>query len=245
MSFISGFSEVEDLSKYERSVFSQNGEDGVLIRLFQLIGTSSRYCVEFGAYDGVSGSNTNLLRLQGWNALLMDRMNEVPQTKVHKEFIRADNINELFAKYNVPFEFDLLSIDIDYNDFHIWQAIDSKYRPAVIVIEYNGTHLPNEDKVVKYRPVYCGGGSNYFGASILAMYNLGVSKGYSLVYAESSGTNLFFIRNDILKEKNLVFKDMNQVEKIYRNPTYGTGPNGGHKEDRLDNVYIPSTELLN
>ena len=233
-----------DLSRYEASIYSQNGEDGVIAKIFQQIPAAFKYCVEFGAYDGMTGSNTCLLRKQGWNAILFDRVFEDHDIYLYKEFITAENINDLFAKYNVPRGFDLLSIDMKYNDFHVWKALDNGYQPSVVVIEYNGTHLPHEDKVVKYHPLSIGGGSNYFGASIRALYNLGRSKGYSLVYAESTGLNLFFIRDDILKENRLVFKDMNDVEKLYRKPTYGKGPNGGHEKDPKNRPYLTSEELL-
>lgn len=233
-----------DLSEYEKSLYSQNGEDGVLAKIFQLVSPVSRFCVEFGAYDGITGSNTYLLRLQGWECMLLDRTFEIPEQSLHKEFITAENINQFFDKYNVPLDFDLLSIDVDYNDFYMWKAIDKKYRPAVVVIEYNGTHLPMEDKVVKYHPYYTGDGSNYCGASIFALYQLGRAKGYSLVYAEKTGLNLFFIRDDILKEKNLQFKDMNDVQKIYRPPTYGVGRDGGHRQDYRNREYVTSAELL-
>ncbi|MBI2743541.1 MAG: hypothetical protein HYX48_06460 [Chlamydiales bacterium] len=241
---LSASAEEIDLSLYERSFFSQNGEDGVLAKLFQLIKPNSRFCVELGAYDGITGSNTYLLRRQGWDCLLIDRTFEIPEYKQRKEFITAENINDLMRKYGVPFDLDLISIDIDYNDFYIWNALDEHYRPAVVVIEYNGYHLPDQDKIVKYRPFFTGGGDNYFGASILALYNLGRSKGYSLVYAESAGVNLFFVRDDILEEKNLFFKNVNDVEKLYRKPTYGNGPNGGHRQDQKNREYVPSTKFI-
>ena len=233
-----------DLAPYEKSLYSQNGEDGVIAKIFQLIAPSSRFCVDFGAYDGVTGSNSHLLRAQGWESLLMDRLYEIPEKKIHKEFITAENINALFAKYNVPYDIDLLSIDIDYNDFYVWKAIDARYRPVLVVIEYNGTHLAHEDKVVKYRPFFCGGGDNYFGASIFALYNLGRSKGYSLVYADASGTNLFFLRDDVIDKYDLLFKDINQVDKLYRPPTYGKGPNKGHLQDPKVQEYYKSTDFI-
>jgi hypothetical protein len=233
-----------DLSLYEKSIYSQNGEDGVLTKIFQLINPSSEFYVEFGAYDGETGSNTCLFRKQKWDGLLLDRMFEIPELKLYKEFITAENINQLFQKYNVPINVDLISIDIDYNDFYVWKSLEEKYNAPVVVIEYNATHFPSEDKVVKYLPYFSGDGSNYFGASILALYNLGRAKGYSLVYADSAGVNLFFIRDDILKEKNIAFKNMNDVEKIYRPPTYGKGPNGGHRADPRNRSYLTSVSLM-
>jgi hypothetical protein len=232
-----------DLSTYEKSLYSFRGEDGIIARLFQLIQPSSHYVVEFSAGDGITGSNTYLLRLQGWNCLLMDRNHETLEYKLYNEFITADNINQLFEKYRVPQSFDLLSID-NYNEFYVWKNLDSKYKPKIVIIKYNATHLPDEDKVAKYRPYYCGDETNYFGASILAMYNLGRAKGYSLIYAENVGVNLFFVRDDILELANFSFKNTNLVEKLYRYPAYGKGPNGGHRPDTKNRAYTPSLELL-
>jgi len=245
VSFFSVSAHEIDLSESELSIYSQNGEDGIIARIFNEIGTNSRFCVEFGATDGITNSNTYLLRLQEWQAVLLDRMYEKKEFSLFKEFIIAENITDLFMKYGVPFDFDLLSIDIDYNDFYVWKSLDAQFNPAVVVIEYNATHLPSEDKVVKYQPYFCGGGTNYYGASILAMYNLGRSKGYSLVYADSNGVNLFFIRDDILRDQNLHFKHVNDVEKLYRKPKYGNGPNGGHPADQKNRSYLSSQELLN
>ncbi len=243
-SFAVAFGEKIDLLSYEKSVYSEHGEDGILAKIFELIPPESRFCIEFGAYDGRTGSNTFLLRRQGWNCLLLDRMYADPSLNLYKEFIRSDNINEIFERYNVPKDLDLLSIDVDYNDFHLWNALSSDYRPKVVIIEYNPTHLPTQDKVVKYRPFYCGDGTNYYGASMLALHELGRAKGYSLVYAESSGTNLFFVRDDLIEKYQLEFADSNQVEKLYRQGTYGLGPNNGHRADGKQRPYFPSQDFI-
>jgi hypothetical protein len=241
---LNGFAEEIDLSQFETSIYSQHGEDGIIAKILSVIPCTSKYCVEFGAYDGVTGSNTFLLRRQGWRCLLLDRMFEREEFNLHKEFIRAENITEIFEKYRVPKDLDVLSIDIDYNDFYIWQKMDPKFSAKLVIIECNPTHLPNVDKVVQYRPFYCGDGTNYYGASILALYHLGRSKGYSLVYHESSGTNLFFIKDTILEQANVQFKNINDVEKLYRKANYGNGPNGGHRADFRNREYFNSLELI-
>jgi len=232
-----------DLSTSEKGLYSSHGEDGIIARIFQWIPPTSRYVVEFSAGDGITHSNSYLLRLQGWNCILMDRSHEILEYKLFNEFVTADNINQLFDKYKVPQEFDLLCID-NYNEFYIWQNLHPKYKPKVVSIKYNATHLPHEDKVAKYKPYFCGDDTNYFGASILAMYNLGKMKGYSLVYAENVGVKLFFIRNDVLQESGLQFKNVNDVDKVYRYPAYGKGPNGGHREDAKHRPYLSSAEIL-
>lgn len=239
---------VVDLLQSERSVYSQMGEDGVIEAIFRLIGTDSKYYVEFGAWDGKFLSNTKLLRVRHkWKGLLLDSDHQNPSINLHKAFITAENINDLFKKHRVPKNLDLLSIDIDFNDFYIWKALDNSYRPRVIVIEYNSAHLPHEDKVVLYDPHYTWDRTDYFGASILAYANLGKSKGYTLVYAEQKGVNLFFVRTDLLENRPWVFKDAANVSKLYRPPSYGiyaTGKDGRHAVDPLKRPYISSVELL-
>lgn len=213
LSFLS--SEEIDLSSYEYAFYSRSGEDGVIAKIFKAAELSSSFCVELGSGDGEEPSNTLLLRLQGWKALLLDRMYENPGRRLFKEFVTAENVNDLLAKYNVPNDLDLLCIDTGYNDYYLWRAIDPNYQPSVVMIRYNPLHLPSVDKVVKYHPYFGGDHTNYYGASMLAMNKLGQSKDYTLIYAEESGSYLFFIRNQILKEKELLFKNSGDVEKIY------------------------------
>lgn len=231
---------VVDLAQSEKKVYSQNGEDGVLEKIFKTIGVTNKVYVEFGC-DGGAESNTRYLReKRGWRGLLMDRTCENSAINLRKAHITAENCDSLFATYKVPEKFDLLSIDIDYNDFYIWKAI-KQYYPRVVVIEYNASFLATEDKIVLYNPNYLWDGSNYFGASILAYAKLGSAKGYTLVYAESNGVNLFFIRDDILEglKDKVVFKNQGNVNELYAPPRYGSGPNGGHPTDPLKREFLP------
>ena len=147
-----------DLRLYEKRLISQFGEDGVIEKIFQTIGTTNKYYVEFGAGDGHFCSNTKYLREKhGWTGLLLDgacsnNMNDDLLINLYKEFITAENICNLFKKYNVPFEFDLISIDIDRNDFYVWKSLTKYYRPRVVVIEFNRAFNFNEDKVIRYSP---------------------------------------------------------------------------------------------
>jgi hypothetical protein len=234
-----------DLSDYEKKVYSQNGEDGVLEKIFSIIGTTNKYYVEFGSSDGQECNTRYFKEYMKFNGLLMDGCCENEKINLHKEFITRENINTLFKKYKVPNKFDLLSIDIDGNDFHVWHAINNEYRPRVVVIEYNASHLPDEDKVIQYKSDFVHDSTTYFGASILAFFNLGKAKGYSLVYADKKGVNLFFIRNDILKQIKYKFLNINNIKAIYRSPKYGPGPDGGHKPDNKKRLFVSSKSILN
>lgn len=151
------------------------------------------------------------------------------------------NICDLFKKYNVPHKFDLISIDIDRNDFYVWKALCAQYSPRVIVIEFNSFFNAQEDKVIKYSADEAWDGTHYFGASILALFNLARSMGYSLVYEESEEVNLFFVRDDILKSKKINFKNVNDVAKIYRT----TSGKVAFDSQLVTEKFISSTEAMN
>jgi hypothetical protein len=218
------FRKMDDLTTFEAKWFSQNGEDGILQALFRKIGAARRFAVEFGVENG-SECNTRYLReKQGWACLLMDPNTQNPDY-IQREFITAENINHLFRKYKVPEDLDLLSIDIDGNDYWIWKAIEACYRPRVVVIEYNAKILPTESKSIAYDPSFRWDGTNYFGASLLALARLAKSKGYALAGCESRGTNAFFVREDLYARH---FKP-HSFGELYQPPTYGYKKEGyGH-----------------
>jgi len=138
------------------------------------------------------------------------------------EKVTAENIQHLFQKYKVPKNFDLLSIDIDYNDYWVWNAIVD-YFPRVVVIEYNSSIPPTESRVVPYDPNAKWDGTNYFGASLLALKNLGLRKGYTLIGCDNNGVNAFFCKSELLN--TLKIKD---IHDLYKPPKYGQIVNGIH-----------------
>jgi hypothetical protein len=121
----------------------------------------------------------------------------------------------LFARFGVPQNFDLLSIDLDGNDFWVWRAIES--RPRVVVIEYNSAYGPYERKTIPYDPYHLSSPTDYFGASLLALHELGQRKGYTLVHCERAGVNAFFIANECLPAGFA----RQPLAMIYRPPNYG------------------------
>ena len=212
------------LEEYEEQVYSGGGEDGVIRRILDCIGETNRYFVEFGVLGDPPGNseyNCRLLREQGWTGLLMDIVPYPPDPAIKQETITAENINELFAKYDVPESFDLLSIDIDGNDYWVWQAIDDRYKPRVVIIEYNAHVPPDQSKAIAYDPHFRFSFTDYSGGSLLAMARLGREKGYGLVHCESMGVNAFFVRKELLGEG-----DERTVAEAYRPPRYGRNGNG-------------------
>jgi len=212
-----------DLNKYQTKTLSQWGQDGVLDKIFELIGTTNKYFVEFGSSGNDSGmGNTAQLRKKGFDGLLMDG-SERPYNQdvdgkkydVKIEFVSSSNINELFAKYNVPEEFDFLSIDIDGQDFHVWNAINQKYKPRVVAIEMNYHIEPGHDKVMIKYDNYQWDCSQFCGASVTALKKLGNSKGYSLVATCMS--DAIFVRNDLLcRDNKILFMNINNEFELIK-----------------------------
>ena len=119
---------------------------------------------------------------------------------IKQAFITKENIQEIFKESNVPIEFDLLSIDIDGNDYWVWQALN-QYRPRVVIIEYNSTIGPSIEWIMKYNSEHSWDKTNYFGASLKALELLGQQKGYKLVGCNLAGINAFFVRDDLVEDK--------------------------------------------
>jgi hypothetical protein len=200
------------LNKHEYQVFSQNGEDGIIQEIFNRIGTTNKYFIEFGVEDGLECNTTNLL-YKKWSGLWIEgspefsksvsiRFKDLIQSghlSIKNAFINAENIEWLFDEAGAPIEPDLLSIDIDYNDYYVWKAI-TKYKPRAVIIEYNSTFRPDTHFVAHYNPKRVWDRTSYFGASLLALEQLGIEKGYCLISCVFTGSNAFFVREDLVKD---------------------------------------------
>ena len=204
------FERLSDLRSHERQVHSQGGEDGVLAHLFACVGTTNRHFVEFGAWDGRNLSNTAHLRLgSGWQGLLMDGDPERVSDVVCEEFVTAENIQALFAKHAVPRAFDLLSIDIDGNEYWVWKAL-REWRPRVVVIEYNVFFGIDVSKTMPYDAAHRWDKTMFHGASLAALRKLGREKGYTLLHTDSYSPNAFFV-DDALLPEGLIDRPIREV----------------------------------
>ena len=231
------------IQKSERKVFSQNGEDGVIEYLFERLGTTDRYYVEFGTQSGVE-VNTRLLREQrGWSGLLMDGGNQNKSINLHKAFVMPSTILELFSQFEVPKQFDLLSVDIDSYDLWVWRVLMiAGYRPRVVITEYNRNFMlgcyytfpdPTGAKVHAWRNK-----DRLFGASLSAMELLARQYGYVLVYADTLAINAFFVRGDLLPKDAL---DEVPISKINRPPNRLHGKSSASRAE----LYVDYLEWSN
>lgn len=218
-----------DLNRSAERVFSQFGEDGIIRRILDVIGRTNRHCVEFGGHDGITMSNTaRLLREEGWSGgfieadpelykKLVDNYRNQPKVHALNAFVTPDTIETLIDKLGAPVDMDLLCIDIDGNDYWVWQSIQ-RYKPRVVVIEFNGAYPPPRKWVMNYNPTHFWQSNDYYGASAQSLTDLARVKGYELVCCEEQGANLFFVRAELY----LLFDiPDNRLETLYRPARYG------------------------
>lgn len=195
-----------NLNDHEYSVYSQNGEDGILQAIFNEIGTDDKFFVEFGVETGVQCNTALLSKQYNWSGLLIEGSKEYCRTlrenysglsnvSIRESFITKENIIELFEEENVPSTFDLLSVDIDGNDYWVLKEILKKYRPSVIICEYNAFYAPPIKWIMKYNSSHIWDGTSYQGASLSSLESLCSANGYSLVCTDRRGVNAFFVKN--------------------------------------------------
>lgn len=236
---------MNELNNYEQKVYSQFGEDGITIAICEAIygKDTDKYFVEFGVQGG-GQCNTRILRQLGWNGLLMDNDNENLSINLRKEFVTRDNIIGLLKKHGVPKHIDLLSVDIDGNDFYVIDKILKEYDVDILISEYNSSRYPDEDAVIKYQEDFRWDGSDYFGASLLALTNLMNSHGLSLVGSCFMGVNCFFVKKELVNQHLSNVSDVDNVRELYYPPRYGAHPLLGHKKDPKNRQYITSAEAI-
>ena len=178
------------LNHLAKNVHSQFGEDGILEAILSMLADTDRWCVEFGAWDGRLMSNTcHLIESRSYRAILIEaderkfaelRANYSGNRNVRTVHALVDwkdrKLDDILSSMDIPRDFDLLCIDVDGNDYHIWDAT-RLYRPKVVCIEYNPTVATGVAFVQKAKLGITQG------ASITSMVTLGKAKGYELVAA--------------------------------------------------------------
>lgn len=208
----------EALNTAECRVFSQNGEDGIIAWILSIIGAETRTFVEFGIGDGSECNTANLALTFGWRGLLMEADPELcararrfyagratsrsrTPTIVAAE-VGPDTIDDLLAANAMSGEIDVLSVDIDGNDYWVWKSLTATV-PRLVVIEYNATFGPERSVTVPYKHGFDRYREHmsgfYHGASLAALTKLARSKGYALVGCDSRGSNAFYVRTNLVE----------------------------------------------
>lgn len=204
------------LRLHERKIFSQSGEDGLLLHLFSIVGAPGKTFIEFGIEDGTECNSANLAIHFGWRGLFIEGSPHLAEkarqfyhsrhrldaghVRVECAFVTRENVNELFAKGGFTGGLDLLSIDIDGGDYWVWEQVRA-VNPRIVVMEYNASFGSEETVTVPYEPAFDRYRKHpsgwYHGASLAALTKLANTKGYLLAGCDSLGANAFFVRRDL------------------------------------------------
>jgi len=191
------------LLAYQKKVTSQFGEDGIIERIFELIKTTNKYCLEFGAWDGKYLSNCwDLITNKQWRGCFVEadrrKFAELLQTYSGNdrvnclnrfvEFEGENSLDRILSEVGAPKDLDFASIDVDGIDYFIWDSL-KEYRPRALVIEFNPS-IPNDVVFVQEKSINVN-----HGCSLLSLVMLGKEKGYELVCAFEC--NAFFVQKEL------------------------------------------------
>lgn len=201
---------VQELDEVAFQVFSQRGEDGVLQYIISQIEIPNRIFIEFGV-ENYTESNTRLLLFNNWRGMIIDSSSRNIRfikkdfiywkydITAYKSFITAENINSLISNYTTCADIGVLSVDIDGNDYWVWQAITA-VRPRIVICEYNSAFGNSLPVTVPYNQNFSKSklhySNLYFGASLAAVCLMAEQKGYDFIGTTSAGVNAFFVRKD-------------------------------------------------
>ena len=210
------------LINYKNNIYSENGEDGILEKIFDLLSSvtsDNKWCVEFGAWDGKYASNTFNLIKSGWNGVyiegdvkrfedLINTSSEYPKiipicAFVSYEKESKNNLDNLLSSTLIPDDFDLLSIDIDSFDLDVWNTFNGK--PKVVCIEINSSVMPG---IMQWHD-----GNNFIGNSFASTLACAKDKGYTLVCHTG---NMIFVRNDLMYLLNIEEIDLKYPERLFK-----------------------------
>jgi hypothetical protein len=223
-------SNVSSIQGTEFQVFSQFGEDGIIQFLISNIEIPNKTFVEFGVEDYTESNTRFLLINNNWSGLVIDasesNVESIKNDAIYwkhdltalNAFITKDNINSLIAS-RFSGDIGLLSIDIDGNDYWIWDAINV-VNPRIVICEYNSVFgskhcvsIPYSADFVRQKAHY----SNlYFGASLGALTMLAEKRGYFFVGSNSIGSNAFFVRKDVIGNLPVVSLEDGYVASKFR-----------------------------
>jgi hypothetical protein len=203
--------------KYRKNVYSQNGEDGVIAEILRRIGLGPSWTCDVGAWDGRYGSNCYALVKRGWPCLMIEadasKFEYLQQLArrvdgLIKPFhahvdhnVGPDALDAIVERAQLPAPLELISIDIDSYDYHVWRSFSQ--RPAIVIIEIGSSVPPGE------RYIFSGGKRL---TSFTSMLELGQSKEYTL--ACHTG-NMIFVRNEEVPKLGMTAQELEHPESLF------------------------------
>jgi hypothetical protein len=251
----------EDIHEAEFKVFSQFGDDGILQYLIHETRPEQKTFVEFGVGDYREANTRFLLMNDNWRGLIMDGSHEAMEA-VRRDvlywrfdltafgaFITRENMNQLISENGFRGEIGLLSIDIDGNDYWIWEQIDV-VQPVIVTIEYNSVFGSQHAVTIPYDSAFFRTSAHYsnlyWGASLRALCLLAEKKGYAFVGSNSNGNNAHFVRKDRLGRIRALSPEQGYVESKYRESRDQDGNltylSGAHRLNEIKEMQVYDVE---
>ncbi len=207
-------------NKYNKNIYSSQGEDGIIEELLNRLNIKSGWVCEFGAWDGIKFSNTfNLIKSNNFKGVYIEgdkiKFNDLLKTvSLYKniipinEFVSPENnlncLDNILAKTDIPNNFDILSIDVDSYDYHIWKSLQV-YKPKIVIVEINSSVMTNNELHIHEE-------NKYQGTGFRPMFKLGIEKGYKFVLHTG---NMIFIQNELFPQLNINYN--NELENFRTN----------------------------
>ncbi|CAN5269469.1 hypothetical protein BH09BAC6_BH09BAC6_01500 [soil metagenome] len=199
------------IANYEFKVFSQWGDDGIIQYLINRIDIPDKTFIEFGVENYTEANTLFLLANNNWRGFIMDGSKSNIQQVRNSElswkydlqtkdvFITTGNINALITESGFGKDVGILSIDIDGNDYWVWDAI-TVVSPIIVIVEFNSVFGPHQPWTIPYKPDFTRNEAHfsnlYFGCSLLSLCDLAEKKGYSFIGCNNAGNNAYFVRKD-------------------------------------------------
>ena len=222
---------IESLKDVEFKVFSQWGEDGIIQYILSKIPIENEIFIEFGV-ENYTESNTRFLLINdNWKGLILDgnprHIEYIKRDAIYWQhdltaicqFITRENINDVIASAGISGDIGLLSIDIDGNDYWVWDVIDV-VNPRIVICEYNSVLGTDYAITVPYDPHFIATHAHYsglyLGCSLAALCKLADIKGYSFIGSNSTGCNAFFVRKDLSHPFKIVTAKQGYIESKIR-----------------------------
>jgi len=205
----------KSLGDLEFKVFSQFGDDGIIQYLAHNLDLKIQTFIEFGVEDYFESNTRFLLQKDNWSGFVMDGSSEnmarLKQASLYWKhdlnaqaaFVTRENINQLISAGIADWDgVDILSIDIDGNDYWVWKEIE--INPAIVIMEYNSSFGIERAITVPYDPAFnrtkAHSSNLYWGSSLKALYLLALKKGYEFIGCASAGHNAYFVRKDKIND---------------------------------------------
>lgn len=233
------------MADVEFRIHSQFGDDGIIQWLVARLPTVPKRFIEFGVEDYTEANTRFLMLNNGWRGLVMDgseknieRLRRRPWFWRHALdawvcFVTRENVDSEIGKWARGEPVGLLHIDVDGNDYWLWDAIRSIV-PAIVVMEYNALFGPERAISIPYKPDFRRlvehHTGQYAGASLAALTHLANAKGYALIGSNTAGNNAYFVRRELLNDSVCEVS----VTQAYVQPTFRESRDAKGRLDHRD-----------